>query len=130
MRFALLVVAGLALLGFIVVAYVVPQRAQTEVKEAAQSLLAGADAAKLQVATAAVKAGNLTGAGAGVKAASSADPKHGELKWLVEADGVVRGWNEKNGIELSFTPSMQDGKVAWRCRGFPATAMPAGCGGN
>ncbi len=130
MRVALLVVAGLALIGFIVVAYVIPQRSESEVRDAAQSLIAGADSAKQQVAAAAAKAGKLAGAGVGVKAENSANPKHGDLKWLVEADGVVRGWNEKNGIEISLTPSMQKGKVAWRCRGFPATAMPAGCGGN
>ena len=130
MRIALLVVAGLALIGFIVVAYVIPQRAEAEAKEAAQSLIAGADSAKQQVAAAAAKSGKLAGSGSGAKLASKADPEHGELKWLVEADGVVRGWNEKNGIEVSLTPSLQGGKVSWNCRGFPTTAMPAGCGGT
>lgn len=129
MRIALLVVAGLALIGFIIVAYVIPQRAEAEAKEAAQSLIAGADAAKQQVAAAAQKAGNLAGAGAGAKLAGKTDPKHGELKWLVEPNGVIRGWNEKNGIEVTLTPSLQGGQVSWVCRGFPSTAMPTGCGG-
>ena len=38
MRIALLVVAGLALVGFIVVAFVLPQLSESEAKEAAQAL--------------------------------------------------------------------------------------------
>ncbi len=129
MRVVLLVVAVLALVGFVFVAYVIPQRAQSEVKEAARSLVAGADAAKQQVAAVAEKEGKLAGAGAGVKASNKADAKHGEFKWLVEGDGVIRGWNEKNGIEASMAPTLQAGKVSWKCRGFPTSAMPASCGG-
>ena len=130
MRIALLIVAGLALIGFVVVAYVIPQRAESEAKEAAQALISGADSAKQQVAAAAEKTGKLAGAGGGAKLPNKTDAKYGELKWLVEADGVVRGWNEKNGIEVSMTPSLQGGKVTWSCRGFPTTAMPSGCGGT
>jgi hypothetical protein len=129
MRVVLLVVAVLALVGFVFVAYVIPQRAQSDAKDAAQSLIAGAEAAKQQVAAIAEKEGKLTGAGVGVKAANKADGRHGEFKWLVEGDGVIRGWNEKNGIEVSMTPSVQGGKVSWKCRGFPTAAMPASCGG-
>src|SRR5262245_60408666 len=106
MRIALLVVAGLALIGFIVVAYVIPQRAESEAREAAQSLIGGADSAKQQVTAAAEKSGKLDGAGTVAKVGPKVDPKHGELKWLVEANGVIRGWNEKNGIEVSMTPSL------------------------
>lgn len=130
MRIALLIVAGLALIGFVVVAYVIPQRAESEAKDAAQALISGADSAKQQVAAAVEKSGKLAAAGSGAKLPSKMDPKNGELKWLVEADGVVRGWNEKNGIEVSMTPNLQGGKVTWGCRGFPTTAMPVGCGGN
>ena len=42
MRIGLLVVAGLALIGFLVVAVVLPQMAGTEAKEAAQALVASA----------------------------------------------------------------------------------------
>mgnify|MGYP003425392946 CR=1 FL=1 len=56
MRAALLVIAGLALAGFIAVSFVLPQMAGSEAKEAAQALVAGADAAKQQVAAAAGKA--------------------------------------------------------------------------
>lgn len=129
MRVVLLVVAVLALVGFVFVAYVIPQRAQSDAKDAAQSLIAGADAARQQVEAAAQKEGKLNGAGAGVKAANKSDAKHGEFKWLVEGDGVIRGWNEKNGIEVSMTPSIESGKVSWKCRGFPTSAMPATCGG-
>ena len=45
MRIGLLVVAGLALIGFLAVAVVLPQMAGTEAKEATQALVAGADAA-------------------------------------------------------------------------------------
>ena len=130
MRAALLVVAGLALVGFIAVSFVLPGMAGADAKEAAQALVAGAEATKQQVAAAAEKAGNLAGAGAGIKVASSTHAKFGELKWIVEGNGVVRGWNEKNAIEISVTPNLKDGKVAWICRGYPNASMPATCGGR
>lgn len=58
------------------------------------------------------------------------DPKHGELKWIIETNGAIRGWNEKNAIEISITPILQGGTVTWNCRGYPITAMPANCGGK
>jgi hypothetical protein len=130
MRAALLVIAGLALVGFIAVSFVLPQMAGADAKEAAQALVTGAEAPKQQVAAAAEKAGNLTGAGAGVKVAASNHPKFGELKWIAEANGAIRGWNEKNAIEISVTPKLEGGKVAWVCRGYPNASMPASCGGR
>ena len=130
MRAALLVIAGLALVGFVAVSFVLPQMAGADAKEAAQALVTGAEAPKQQVAAAAEKAGNVTGAGSGIKAAASTHPKHGELKWIVEANGAIRGWNEKNAIEISVTPKLEGGKVAWACRGYPNASMPASCGGR
>jgi hypothetical protein len=130
MRAALLVIAGLALIGFIAVSFVLPQMAGSEAKEAAQALVAGTDAVKSQVSAAAEKAGNLAGAGANIKVPAKADPKFGELKWIVENNGAIRGWNEKNAIEISVTPSLQGGKVGWACRGYPNASMPASCGGR
>jgi type II secretory pathway pseudopilin PulG len=130
MRTALFVVAALALVGFLAVAVVLPQMAGSEAKDAAQALVSGADAAKQQVAAAAEKAGNLLGSGKDVKVAARSDAKHGELKWIVEANGAIRGWNEKNAIEVSISPTLQGGKVSWNCRGYPITAMPASCGGK
>jgi len=130
MRAVLLVIAGLALIGFVAVSFVLPQMAGAEAKEAAQVLVSGAEAAKQQVAAAAAKAGNLTGAGGGVKLANKPDAKHGEFKWLVEANGAIRGWNEKNAIEISMTPKLEGGKVEWTCRGYPNASMPATCGGR
>jgi len=130
MRTGLLVVAGLLLVAFIVVAVVMPQMASAQVKAAAQSLLSGADSAKLEVAAAAEKSGNVAGAGNGVKLGPKIDPGHGELKWIVEQNGAIRGWNEKNVIEIALTPTLQGGKVSWTCRGFPNDAMPANCGGR
>ena len=130
MRIALLVVAGLALIGFLVVAVVLPQMAGTQAKEAAQALVAGAQGAQQQVSVAAAKSGNLAGVGRGVKLAPQNDPKHGELKWIVAEDGAIRGWNEKNALEVALTPSVQAGKVSWSCKGYPASAMPASCGGR
>jgi hypothetical protein len=129
MRVALIVIAGLALVGFIAVSFVLPQMAGTEAKEAAQTLVAGVDAAKQQVAAAAEKAGNLAGSGANVKLANKSDAKLGEFKWIVEANGAIRGWNEKNAIEIAVTPKLEGGKVAWTCRGYPNASMPATCGG-
>lgn len=129
MRVALFIIAGLALVGFIAVSFVLPQMAGTEAKEAAQTLVAGADAAKQQVAAAAEKAGNLTGSGANVKLANKADAKMGDFKWIVEANGAIRGWNEKNAIEIAVTPKLEGGKVSWTCRGYPNASMPASCGG-
>jgi len=130
MRAVLLVIAGLALVGFIAVSFVLPQMVGAEAKEAAQALVAGAEAAKSQVAAAAEKAGNLSGAGNNVKLAPKPDPKYGEFKWIVEANGAIRGWNEKNAIEISVTPRLEGGKVAWTCRGYPNASMPATCGGR
>ena len=87
-------------------------------------------ALKPQVAAAGEKAGNLAGAGSNIKPAPKNDPKYGELKWIVEANGAIRGWNEKNAIEISVTPNLQGGKVAWVCRGYPNASMPASCGGR
>ena len=42
-----------------------------------------------------------------IKAANKNDAKFGELKWIVEQNGAIRGWNEKNAIEISLTPTMQ-----------------------
>jgi len=130
MRIVLLMVAGLALAGFLVVAVVLPQMAGAEAKEAAQALLSGADAAQTQVAERAEKAGSLGSAGKDVKVAEKNDPKHGQMKWLVAENGAIRGWNEKNAIEITLTPSMPGSKVAWTCKGYPASAMPTSCGGR
>jgi len=130
MRIGLLVVAGLALIGFLVVAVVLPQMAGTEAKEAAQALVAGAQPAQQQVSAAAEKNGNVAGAGKGVKLAAKNDPKHGDLKWIVADDGGIRGWNEKNALEVALTPSLQGGKLSWNCKGYPVSAMPTSCGGR
>jgi hypothetical protein len=130
MRTGLLVVAGLVLIGFIVVAVVLPNMAGTEAKEAAQALVSGADPARQQVTSAAQKAGSLGGSGKTVKLGAKSDPKYGEMKWLVAENGEIRGWNEKNALEIALTPSMPGGKVAWTCRGYPVSAMPATCGGQ
>jgi len=130
MRIGLLVVAGLALIGFLVVAVVLPQMAGTEAKEAAQALVAGTQPAQQQVSAAAEKNGNVSGAGKGVKLAPKNDPKHGDLKWIVGDDGAIRGWNEKNALEVALTPSMQGGKLSWNCKGYPVSAMPTSCGGR
>ena len=130
MRVGLLVVAGLALIGFLMVAVVLPQMAGAELKEAAQALVAGAQPAQQQVSAIAEKSGNVAGAGKGVKVAAKSDPKHGELKWIVAEDGAIHGWNEKNALEVALTPSVQAGKVSWSCKGYPVSAMPASCGGR
>ena len=130
MRIGLLVIAGLALIGFLVVAVVLPQMEGAGLREAAQALVSGADPAKQQVAATAEKSGKLAGAGQGVKIAARSDPKHGEMKWIVSDDGAIRGWNEKNALEIALTPTLQGGKVAWSCRGYPVSAMPPSCAGR
>ena len=130
MRAALLVIAGLALAGFVAVSFVLPGMAGSEAREAAQALITGAEASKQQIASAAEKSGNLAGAANDVKVAAKVDPKLGELKWIVEASGAIRGWNEKNAIEISVTPKLEGGKVSWACRGYPNASMPASCGGR
>lgn len=130
MRIALLAVAGIALVGFLVVAVVLPQMAGAQAKDAAQALIAGADQAKQQVNAAAAKSGNLNGAGAGIKIAPRSDPKHGDMKWVVSENGAIRGWNEQNALEITMTPSLQGGKPGWTCKGYPVTAMPTSCGGR
>ena len=130
MRIVLLMVAGLALAGFLVVAVVLPRMAGAETKDAAQALLSGVDAAQKQVTERAEKAGKLDGSGKDVKIAARNDPKHAELKWLVSENGAIRGWNEKNAIEISVTPKMDGGNISWTCRGYPNASMPASCGGR
>jgi hypothetical protein len=130
MRAGLLVVAVIALVAFVVVGFVLPQREGSKAKEAAQALVAGAEPLRQQISGAAEKSGKLDGAGAGVKVAPKSDPSHGELKWIVGDNGVIRGWNEKNAIEVALTPSLQGGKVAWNCKGYPSGAMPANCSGR
>jgi hypothetical protein len=130
MRIGLLIVAGLALIGFLVVAVVLPHMQGTEAKEAAQALIEGAEPAKQQVGMAAEKTGNVSGAGQSVKLASRNDPKHGDMKWIVSDNGVIHGWNEKNAIEIALVPSVQGGKASWNCKGYPVNAMPPNCGGR
>jgi len=130
MRVGLLVVAALALIGFVVVAVVVPQMQGAKAKEAAQALVAGAGSAQQQVSSSAEKAGNLAGAGRGIKIAERSDAKYGRLKWIVAEDGAIHGWNEDNALEVALTPSVQAGKVSWSCKGYPVSAMPVGCGGR
>jgi hypothetical protein len=130
MRAALLVIAGLALIGYIAVAWVLPSMAGSEVRAAAQALVAGAEPAKQQVASSAEKSGNLNGAGSGIKMVEKDDPKHGRMKWIVSENGAIRAWNEKNALEVTLTPSIQGGKTSWNCKGYPVDAMPAACGGK
>ena len=73
MRAALLVIAGLALAGYVAVAFVLPSMAGSEVRAAGQALVTGADAAKQQVSAAAEKAGKLEGSGNGIKVAAKDD---------------------------------------------------------
>jgi hypothetical protein len=130
MRAALLVIAGIALIGFLAVAFVLPRMAGSEAREAAQALVAGAEPAKQQVAAAAEKSGRLDGVGSSVKVAPKNDPKHGEMKWIVSQNGAIRGWNEKNALEVTLMPTLQGGKASWNCKGYPMDAMPASCGGK
>jgi hypothetical protein len=130
MRAALLVIAGVLMLGYAAVAWVLPSMAGSEVKAAAEALIAGAEQAKQQVAAAAEKSGQLAGAGNGIKVAPKNDPKHGEMKWIVAENGAIRGWNGKNALEVTLTPSLQGGKTSWSCRGYPVGAMSPNCGGK
>ena len=130
MRSGLLVVAGAALLGFLAIAVVLPQMEGGESRDAAAVLVAGTNAAKSEVTAAAEKAANLAGSGANVKLVAKTDPKYGELKWIVDSGGTIRGWNEKNAIEIAITPTLASGKVVWSCKGYPTQSMPVTCGGK
>ena len=130
MRTALTIVAGIVLLAFLAVAFVLPSMQGAEERGAAAALIAGTEPAKQQVAAAAEKTGSLVGAGGGVKVAPRTDTKYGEMTWIVEKNGVIRGWNEKNAIEISFKPTLAGGKVSWACRGYPNSSMPSECGGR
>ena len=130
MRIALFIVAGIALIGFLTVAVVLPHKAGADAREAAQALISGAEPAKKQVSAFAEQNGNLAGVGKGIKVAAQADPKHGELKWIVFENGDIRGWNEKNALEVTITPSLNSGKANWNCKGYPVTVMPTTCGGR
>lgn len=130
MRVVLIVVAVLALVGFLAVAVVLPMMADAEAKEAAQALIAGTEQAKQKIATVAAQTKTLDGSGKGLKLEPRKDAKYGELKWVIAPSGEIRGWNEQNAIEIALTPILQSGAVSWRCRGYPNRAMPADCGGR
>ena len=130
MRAGLLVLAGIALAGFVAIAVVLPRMANSELKAAAAALIAGADAAKTQVGAAAEKAGNLVGAGASVKIEPRNDANSGEMKYVVEQNGVIRGWNKENAIEIALTPALAGGKIGWTCKGYPQDGMLQSCGGR
>jgi len=130
MRVVLVIIAGIALIGFLAVAVVLPRMEESRAKDAAQALVAGAEAAKQQVSAAAEKSGNLAGAGANVRLQARNDPEHGELKWIVSDNGSIRGWNEKNALEVTLTPTLKGGKTDWACKGYPVAAMPLSCGGR
>jgi len=130
MRVGLLIVAAIALVGFLAVAVVLPQMAGAEAKDAAQALIAAADQAKQQVGATVEKSASLAGSGKDVKIPERNDAKHGSMKWIVAENGAIRGWNEKNAIEIALTPSLAGGKVAWNCKGYPVNAMPQNCGGR
>lgn len=130
MRAALLVIAGLALIGYVAVAFVLPAMAGSETKAAAEALVAGAEQAKQQVGSAAEKSGKLAGAGNGIKVEAKNDPKYGELKWIVSESGAIRGWNKENALEITLTPTLQGGKASWSCKGYPVGSMPPSCGGQ
>ena len=72
MRIGLLVAAGVALIGFLAIAVVLPQMEGGESRDAAAVLVSGTNAAKTEVGAAAEKAGNLAGAGANIKIAPRA----------------------------------------------------------
>jgi type II secretory pathway pseudopilin PulG len=129
MRIGLIAVAVLALIGYAAIAYMLPSMENAKAKEAAQALMAGAETAKQQVAAIAQKAGDLAGSGKDVKATTRNDSGHGQLKWIVSESGAIRGWNDRNAIEIVLTPALQAGKITWTCKGYPHSAMPAGCGG-
>jgi hypothetical protein len=130
MRITLLVVAALALIGFLMVAVVLPQKAGADAREAAQALISGAEPAKQQVAATAEKSGNLAGIGKDIKLAERTDPKHGKMKWIVSENGLIHAWNAENALEVTITPSLQSGKANWNCKGYPVTVMPVNCGGR
>jgi len=129
MRIALYVVAAVVLVVFIAIGYVIPGMAEAKAKSAAKALLTGAEAAKAQIGKAAERSGSLAGSGRGVKVDNRSDATLGALKWVVSEDGAVRGWNGEYAIQITLTPSLKGGKVAWSCSGYPRNAMPQGCGG-
>ena len=130
MRLVLILIAAVALIGFVAVAVVLPRMDQSKAKDAAQALVSGADPAKQQVGAAAEKSGNLQGAGKGIRLQPRNDAKYGEMKWIVSDNGAIRGWNEENALEVTLTPTLKGGKTDWTCKGYPVNAMPTSCGGR
>src|SRR4051812_7229204 len=117
MRVSLLVVAALALIGFVVVAVVVPQTQGAKAKEAAQALVAGAGPAQQQVSSTVEKSGNLSGAGRGVKIAEKSDPKAGRLKWIPAQDGADPGRKVGNALQGALPPNAQARRRGWAWTG-------------
>jgi len=46
---------------------------------------------------------------------------------VVHEDGGIKVFNPTYKIQLSFKPTLKDGKVKWSCQGTPAAFVPAQC---
>src|SRR5688500_9300335 len=103
---------------------------ESEARGAAQALVSGTETDRQEVAATVEKAGNVAGSGRGIKVQARTGPEHGEMKWIVSDNGAIRGWNEKNALEVTLTPLLKGGKADWNCKGYPVNAMPTNCGGR
>ena len=45
----------------------------------------------------------------------------------VHSNGSIEVYNPTHKIQLSFQPSVNEGKLSWSCKGEPAEHVPANC---
>ncbi len=130
MRIALLIVAGIALIGFLAVAVVLPHKAGADAREAAQALISGAEPAQKQVAALAEKTGNLAGVGKGHQARGEerSQARRAQVDRVRERRHP-RLEREERDRSHHDARRCNRGKANWNCKGYPVTVMPASCGG-
>lgn len=75
--------------------------------------------------------GSLRGAGAGVAAKPSrrgARSYGSDGFFIVASNGVIQARSPQQGVGLTLTPEMRDGKVVWRCSStLPADRLTSRC---
>jgi hypothetical protein len=97
----------------------------TDRSAAAEVLLSGS-ILRSEVEANAVRLGSVVGAGRGVKF----EPTSRAPSGLVTEDGTIITVGEDPPVVFTLTPALTDGKVTWKCRGYPEKVAPGMCKGD
>jgi len=88
-------------------------------------MVSAAGALKLPIEEAAAEKQTLKGAGTTIRTGTVKNADYLQ----VGPDGVIVAYNERHGTILVLTPTMSEGKVNWRCQGYPEQFFPRSCRG-